>query len=212
MDWVVDGRTSGWRYMGRHWWEGVQEVTCRRVFCKQADQRQPRGDRHCGRETLPAPTGDTGVHFLWNASGIAGNRPTSTTSPARGGHILWLRAAGAPLLGSCTPAVCPGSIKVKKKFAIRGQIVRKARWACFKSTRSSELEHKWSFLLTYFINLIAALIWWYCSGASCSDTRFIKPCRYEWHLCLCTGEMRMILKMLNSSFKTNAYSHIPHGE
>lgn len=67
---------------------GGQEVTCGRVFIKQADQRQPRGDRHCGRETLHAPTGDTSVHFLWNLSGIPGNQPTSTTSFARGTHPL----------------------------------------------------------------------------------------------------------------------------
>lgn len=56
------------------------------VFSKQADQRQPRGGRRCGREALHAPTGDTSVHFLWNVSGIPGNQPTSTTSLATGTH------------------------------------------------------------------------------------------------------------------------------
>lgn len=75
-------------------------------FSKQADQRQPRGHRRCGREALHAPTGDTSVHFLWNVSGIPGNQPTSTTSLARGTHPLTGNWNRAPLLGSCIPAVC----------------------------------------------------------------------------------------------------------
>lgn len=108
-------RPVGRGRMGRHrvWGgeRGAQEVTRGRVHSKQADQREPGGDRHCGRETLPAPTGDTGVHFLWNVSGIAGNRPTSNP-PSSG-----LRTAGAPLLGSNTP-----SRKKKKKKITRGRV------------------------------------------------------------------------------------------
>lgn len=95
---------------------GGQEVTCRRVFSKQADQRRPRRSRHCGRETLHAPTGDTGIHFLWNASGIPGNRPTSTTSLARGTH---------PLTGNCMGSCLPQQQFSHKAFTSRGQLSRK---------------------------------------------------------------------------------------
>lgn len=44
------------------------------------------GDRLCGREALHAPTGDTGIHFLWNVSGIPGMHPASTSSLTRGTH------------------------------------------------------------------------------------------------------------------------------
>lgn len=113
---------------------GAQEVTRGRVHSKQADQREPGGDRHCGRETLPAPTGDTGVHFLWNASGIAGNRPTSNP-PSSG-----LQTAGAPLLGSRTPSR-------KKKDKPRG----------VESVERREMLSNPSTLVD-FINLIAGLI------------------------------------------------------
>lgn len=88
MEWVVNDRDIGaLDDIG----EGPlgQEVTRGEVFSKQADQREPSGDRHCGREALHAPTGDTSIHFLWNVSGTPGKEPTSTTtSLARGTHPL----------------------------------------------------------------------------------------------------------------------------
>lgn len=82
-----DGGGAAWGDCG----EGPrgQEVTREGFFSKKKKKKrrikaQPRGDRRCGREALHAPTGDTGVHFLWNVSGIPGSQPTSTTSLARG--------------------------------------------------------------------------------------------------------------------------------
>lgn len=69
--------------MGGHWpgpWGTGSDLMG--LFNKQTDQRQPTGDRHCCREALRASTGETNVHFLWNASGIPGKRPTTTTSLA----------------------------------------------------------------------------------------------------------------------------------
>lgn len=105
---------------------GGQEVTCGRVFSKQADQRQPRRSRHCGRETLHAPTGDTGIHFLWNASGIPGNRPTSTTSLARGTHPLTGNGMGSSA-GKLHPSSFPQQHFSHKGFTSRGQLSRKIR-------------------------------------------------------------------------------------
>lgn len=96
-----------------------EEVTCGGGFSKQADQRQHRGDRCCGREGLHAPTGDTSIQILWNVSRIPGRQPTSTTSLGRGTHrlngnnpekILWLQVYTSMFCTNCTMLILSSTL------------------------------------------------------------------------------------------------------
>lgn len=95
--------------------------------------------------TLHTPTGDTGIHFLWNVSGIPGNCSASTTSLAsRGTHPV---TTGVWVVGTCTPAGQLG----------RGLTPERDITSWVKSIHSSAYELlRDLFILWYFIESTAS--------------------------------------------------------